>query len=226
MTSFFLDNLTRTNHENDGGRRRRESANARALASHSRCALSIDLVLAMVHEHEEIDLVDVGLRRGLADHLEEHVPAGEPELAGAADDGALDGAGEPEHGALHGQRAPSVLAGGEHERDGRQVPRAELQARAEEDGLVPADELGGAVRADADLVVHHADAPERGVGAERGLQHRGGRRVRARVRLVHVEVDVREAVVAGVAGDVDDGDGGQEGEEEGKLKLGWGHHGD
>lgn len=177
---------------------------------------------SMVHEHEEVDLVDVGLRRGLADHLEEHVPAGEPELASAADDGALDGAGEPEHGALHGERAPGVLAGGEHERDGGQVPRAELQARTEEDGLVPADERGGAVRAEADLVIHHADAPERGVGAQRGLQHRGRRRVRARVRLVHVEVDVGEAAAAvvvagGVAADGGEG-GGQEGEEEeGKL---------
>jgi len=169
----------------------------------------------MVHEHEEVDLVDVRLRRGLADHLEEHVPAGEPKPAGAADDGALDGAREPEHGALHRERAPGVLAGGEHERDGGQVPRARLQARAEEDGLVPAEERGRAVRPGAQLVVHHPDAPERRVGAERGLQHGGRRGVRAGVRLVHVEVDVREAVAVVSGG----GGGGrrrqgQEGEEE------------
>jgi hypothetical protein len=178
----------------------------------------------MVHEHEKVDLVDVRLRRGLADHLEEHVPASEPEPAGAADDGALDGAREPEHGALQRERAPGVIAGGEHERHGGQVPRAHLQARAEKNGLVPAEERGRAVRPRAQLVVHHPDAPERRVGAERGLQHGGRRGVRARVRLVHVEVDVREAVAV-----VCDGGGGrrhqrQEGEEEeGERQLGRGH---
>jgi hypothetical protein len=116
---------------------------------------------------------------------------------------------------LHGQRAPAVLAGGEHQRDGRQVALAQLHARAEEDALVPPHELRRPVRADAYLVVHHAHAPERRVGTQRGLQHGGGRGVRPRVRLVHVQVDVRQAVVAFAdVGGSEDGDGRRQGKEE------------
>ena len=100
-----------------------------------------DEILAAMHDHEQIDLKDDRLRRWVAQDLGERVSARQPELARAAHHGALDGPLEPEHGALHGQRSAAVLAGGEHERDGRQVPRAHLQARADDDGLVPAEEL-------------------------------------------------------------------------------------
>lgn len=161
-----------------------------------------------MHEHEEVDIAGERLRRGLADNLEEHVATREPELPCTSHHGALDGAREPKHGALHGERAPGVLAGGEDERDARQVARANLQTRADDDALVPPDERRRAVRAHAQLVIHHADAPERRVGAQRGLHHGGHRGVRAIELLVHVDEDVRQAVVSAavIAGDMDDGD--------------------
>jgi hypothetical protein len=187
--------------------------NNAVVATHSSLKVCALVLASGVHEHEQVDLVDVRLRRRLAYHLEKHVPARQPELASAADHGALDGASEPEQGPLHGQGAPLVLAGGEDQRDGRQVAGAQLHARAEEDALVPADELRRPVRAHAYLVVHHAHAPERRVGAQRGLQHGGGRGVRPGVRLVHVKVDVREAVVGGG----ESGDGRHQEEDEGEV---------
>lgn len=166
------------------------------------------LILAVVYEHEEVDLIDNRLRRRLTNHLKQHIPTREPKLTGTTNNRTLNSSSEPEHGSLHRQRAPGVLAGGEHERDGRQVPGAELEARAQDDALVPADELGRVVRAEPDLVVHHSDAPERRVGAQWGLENGRGRGVRACEFLVHVEVDVGETVVAvSGAGDMDGGEG-------------------
>lgn len=160
-----------------------------------------------MQEHEEVGLEDDGHRRRRSRRRRhDAVPARHPERAGAAHQGALDGAGEPQHGAHHGQRAPGVLAGGEHEADRRlerRRRRRPRQRRPGDDALETADQRGARpVRAVAELVVEHGDAAERLVRAQRRQDHGQRRRVRAGEPLVHVHADAGELVAAAGGGDV------------------------
>jgi hypothetical protein len=176
--------------------------------------------VAAGREDDEVKLEDGGLRRGAGD-LEQREPARHPEAAGAAHDGALEGAvGGEAVPALQGQRAAAVLAGGEHERDGREVAAAAAavvrEVRAGEQALVPPHLLGGRAGPGAQHVVDHAHLAERRVAAAQGRRHGPHRRVAAGEPLVHVHPDARALLSSAAAAGAGRGEAGgsqQQGQE-------------
>jgi hypothetical protein len=162
-------------------------------------APSTKLVSAAGREHDQVELEHGRLRLGAHD-LEQGDAARHPEPAGAAHDGALEDlvAGEGV-AALQGQRAAAVLAGGEHESDGREVVGVR-EVRAGEEALVLPDLPGRRVRPRAQHVVDHAHLAERRVVAEQGRRHGPHRGVRAREPLVHVDADALALLAAGGEG--------------------------
>lgn len=158
----------------------------------------LDVKVKLGHQPQVID----------ADDLAEGVSPRHPEPAAASDDGAIHLAGGRVH-AHHGERAPVVLPGREHEFGGGEQAAPAVGHREDAHPLRPAQQRRARVGPLPQVVVEHADVGEGGGG--RQILVVGHRRVGAAPRLVEVEVHVGELLAGGIhGGAVHEGDGCRE----------------